>query len=420
MEHAHQGQHNPTTYLIRDPLTGAYTRGLMESRLIEETARSEREKLPFVLCVITPDHLSQVRELWGQDRANQLLRHLTERIQQKKRTSDVLFRSGPEEFVLMLPSTCKRDAVLVCERLLEHLATHPFEGHPVLFQRVSMGIAAYPEDAGRVSDLLQVARTRNQWASEQNPRRFVTEDLRDVPVVHSDPLPSPIERNGQLEAFQTFLDMLEIKQKGVFSLTGKPGSGRTFMLHFLAQQARRQNYAVLSLSGATTHRSLDGLMQAKWDAPLPVHEGSRAVLQTLQHGCYGKLGLLIMIDEGSMLDHATCRVIQQALDQLMLPVGIVMASVSRTALTPFQVPLETRVFLSPFSQQGVHLWMEEMLAQEIPARLSAWCFQQSEGYPGRATEVLNLLKARGVFQKARAGWELSSGWESYINRLQNQ
>ncbi|GGJ23335.1 diguanylate cyclase [Deinococcus roseus] len=422
METSVQGQFNSAAYLIRDPLTGAYSRGLLESRLIEETARSGREKIPLTLCVFTLDHFKALREQWGHRRADQILREMTQLVQKKMRISDVLFRSGAEEFVLLLPATSKKNAIQVCERLLERVAVHPFAGDPVLFQSISVGLAAYPEDSGKVSDLVQVARKRNQWASELGRGRFVTEDLRDVPLVHFDELSRPIEREDHLEAFQTFLDMLEIKQKGLFTLAGHDGSGRSFLLGYLAQTARAQNYAVLSLTPSARLQQTphEVMLQAKWDFPLPLHEGSRAVLQALQQGCHSKMGLLITIDDGAFLDHATCRTLQQALDGLMVPVGVVMASGSRGALSPFQVPLETRVSLAPLSREGLKAWMQEALNWEAPARLTDWCFQHSAGYPGRARDMLSALMSQGLLRQVRAGWEMTLGWENRLEQWQNQ
>lgn len=422
MEQAPQGQLNSATYLIRDPLTGAYSRGLLESRLIEETARSGREKIPLTLCVFTLDHFQTQKEQWGQRRVDQILRELTVLVQQKMRSSDVLFRSGADEFVLLLPSTSKKNAIQVCERLIEQVAVQPFSGDPVLFQSISVGLASFPEDSGRISELMQVARKRNGWASEQGRSRFVTEDLRDVPLVHFDQLTRPVEREDHLEAFQAFLDMLEIKQKGLFTLAGQEGSGRSFFLNYLAQTARSQHYAVLMLNPSVALQDVPHgvLQQAKWDHPLPIHEGHRSVIAALQQGCHGKLGLIITIDDGTQLDSATCRTLQQILDGLAFPVAVVMACGIKTLLSPFQVPLETRVSLTPLSREGLKTWMCEVLNWDAPPRLQEWCHQHSGGYPGRAKSVLSLLMAQGVLKPARSGWELVHGWELRLEHWQNQ
>ncbi|GEM47407.1 GGDEF domain-containing protein [Deinococcus cellulosilyticus] len=422
MEHSFQGQQNSAAYLIRDPLTGAYSRGLLESRLIEETARSGREKIPLTLCVFTLDRFQTLRAQWGPRRVDQILRELTSLVQKKMRSSDVLFRSGAEEFVLMLPSTSKKNAIQVCERLLERVAVHPFAGEPVLFQSISVGLASYPEDSGRVSELMQVARKRNAWASEQGRNRFVTEDLRDVPLVHFDHLTHPIEREDHLEAFQAFLDMLEIKQKGLFTLAGQPDSGRSFFLNYLAQTARAQNYAVLMLTPSESLQAIPHgvLQQAKWDHPLPVHEGPRSVVAALQQGCQGKMGLIITIDEGTLLDPTTCRTLQQILDGLSLPVALMMSCGIKTLLSPFQVPLETRVSLTPLSREGMKAWLTEVLNWEAPFQLQDWCYRQSDGYPGRAKKTLGLLMSQGVLRPLHSGWELASGWETRLDQWQNQ
>ena len=46
--------------LIRDPLTGAYSRGLLQDRFQEELARAEREISPLVVCSFDLDGFDQL------------------------------------------------------------------------------------------------------------------------------------------------------------------------------------------------------------------------------------------------------------------------------------------------------------------------------------------------------------------------
>jgi diguanylate cyclase (GGDEF)-like protein len=71
------------------------------------------------------------------------------------RLSDVLGRFGGDEFVVVLPRTDPRDALIAAERLRYAVASHEFRnswGEPIR-ATVSVGVSTYPGD-GRTADEL--------------------------------------------------------------------------------------------------------------------------------------------------------------------------------------------------------------------------------------------------------------------------
>jgi diguanylate cyclase (GGDEF)-like protein len=75
------------------------------------------------------------------------------------RISDHVGRYGGEEFLAILPETNAEDARLLAERLCRTVAETPFEATPdrTIQRTVSIGVAAYPEDAADPEALVRLA-----------------------------------------------------------------------------------------------------------------------------------------------------------------------------------------------------------------------------------------------------------------------
>ena len=107
--------------LILDPLTGMYSRALFDARLQEEILRARRYESACTLCVFDIDHFKSINDAYGHLRGDEILRDFAHELQKLVRGSDVLFRYGGDEFVLLLPETHTEQAVVVCDRIFEHL-----------------------------------------------------------------------------------------------------------------------------------------------------------------------------------------------------------------------------------------------------------------------------------------------------------
>src|SRR5882757_9654857 len=132
---------------IKDPLTGAYSRGLLGPRLAEELSRASRSDTGCALFLFDLDYFKSINDAYGHQRGDQILCQLTDRVGTFIRGYDVLFRYGGDEFVLLLPDTQKADAVRVALRLTQGIKAEEFPGDPPLTVSVSLGVAAFPDDA---------------------------------------------------------------------------------------------------------------------------------------------------------------------------------------------------------------------------------------------------------------------------------
>lgn len=107
---------------ITDPLTGAYNRRHFDSQvrgMVDELARSDPHN---ALLAIDIDHFKSINDRHGHDVGDQVLRKVVALVQSRKRKDDQLFRTGGEEFMLLLPGASHEAALGVAEELRERVA----------------------------------------------------------------------------------------------------------------------------------------------------------------------------------------------------------------------------------------------------------------------------------------------------------
>ena len=134
---------------IHDGLTGLYNFREFHRQLAEEVERSWRYGHSFSLLMLDIDHFKSVNDTFGHLAGDEALRTLAARIRQEVRPADRIARYGGEELAIILPETRASGALTMAERLRDTIASHPIPLGPgqTVSLTVSIGVAAYPEDA---------------------------------------------------------------------------------------------------------------------------------------------------------------------------------------------------------------------------------------------------------------------------------
>jgi diguanylate cyclase len=115
-----QIQNNELTYYQRsiiDPLTGLYNRGYLTGHLRHVHEVSQRYKRCYSILVLDIDHFKSINDRHGHDAGDTVLKEISEVLRVEARISDVVFRYGGEEFLVLLPETDVSGAVVLAERL---------------------------------------------------------------------------------------------------------------------------------------------------------------------------------------------------------------------------------------------------------------------------------------------------------------
>ena len=137
---------------LTDPLTGAFNRFSMEGIFSREIELAQRNSTPLSMIVLDIDLFKQVNDSYGHASGDCVLKHLIQCISQCTRNTDMVFRYGGEEFILLLNTTNQKGAKLLAERI-----RHTVEQTPCMCNSqnititVSMGISSFTADDTRDS-----------------------------------------------------------------------------------------------------------------------------------------------------------------------------------------------------------------------------------------------------------------------------
>jgi len=106
-----------------DELTGLFNRRFYDQKILAEYRRSKRNLTPLSLVLIDIDHFKAVNDTYGHLAGDQCLVWIGQHIKQSlKRSTDMAFRYGGEEFCLILPDTDGKGAIALAETLRKSIA----------------------------------------------------------------------------------------------------------------------------------------------------------------------------------------------------------------------------------------------------------------------------------------------------------
>jgi diguanylate cyclase (GGDEF)-like protein len=128
------------------------------------------------LAILDLDDFKQLNDTYGHQAGDEALRAIARCVHGSIRAIDVAARYGGEEFTIILPQTSKAEAGGIAERICQEIAaltvSHQLlEGYEQL--TVSIGLAAYPDDARTPEELIRCADTALYAAKEQGKNRVV-------------------------------------------------------------------------------------------------------------------------------------------------------------------------------------------------------------------------------------------------------
>ena len=109
-----------------DTLTGAHNRAALNETLEREIELAHRHQSALSMIMFDLDHFKQINDNYGHITGDEVLRESVKCCDQALRSTDMLFRFGGEEFVILLPGVNANGASLAAERIRNIMERHVF------------------------------------------------------------------------------------------------------------------------------------------------------------------------------------------------------------------------------------------------------------------------------------------------------
>jgi len=156
-----------------DPLTHALNRRGLDEVFRIEASRSSRYHVPLTVVMIDLDNFKGINDTFGHAAGDRALIHFVTTAQASLRSTELIARTGGEEFVVVFPATGVTDSVDAVRRLQRELARNQFqfEGQSVVMT-FSAGAAAWRENES-MAQILRRADTAMYEAKHSGKDRIM-------------------------------------------------------------------------------------------------------------------------------------------------------------------------------------------------------------------------------------------------------
>jgi diguanylate cyclase (GGDEF)-like protein len=147
---------------ITDDVTGLFNARHLYTALERELTTARRESTQLSLIFIDLDRFKIVNDFHGHLTGSELLGEFGRRLRELSHPTDVCFRYGGDEFVILMPHTSREDAIRRARDLHSRLTDSVFEMRSGLELTIgsSVGVACYPGDGRSVHAILGAADKR--------------------------------------------------------------------------------------------------------------------------------------------------------------------------------------------------------------------------------------------------------------------
>lgn len=170
-----------------DDLTGVANRRRLFARLSEECRVSERSSGPFSLMVLDLDNFKAINDTYGHAAGDECLRVFTRAVETRLRASDLLTRSGGDEFCVVLPATTLREAAALARKLIETCRKLEVSWKDATIPvSASIGVAQWSRNLDNNPELLLAAADEALYDAKNGGRdRIALSQHAPVPLRHS-------------------------------------------------------------------------------------------------------------------------------------------------------------------------------------------------------------------------------------------
>ena len=163
-----------------DTLTGLPNRALFLDRLNQSIKHAQRHNEKVAVLFMDLDHFKEVNDSLGHDVGDELLKRVSNLVQNVIRISDTVARIGGDEFTVMIERIENNDVITnIIQKIMKTLKDPHILNEHVLYTSFSVGVAIYPDDGHNAEELLKNSDTAMYKAKStgRNRYQFYTDDM---------------------------------------------------------------------------------------------------------------------------------------------------------------------------------------------------------------------------------------------------
>jgi len=182
---------------LKDPLTNCYNRRFLEEYIVKYEHLAKRQGNTVGIFMLDIDHFKMVNDTYGHQAGDTILKKFASVVRDSIRASDLVFRYGGEEFVVLLPEIKSGAGINVAEKIRTNVeSTHiKVDSGVIVHITVSIGVAEFPQDARSLKEAIKfadIALYKAKKSGRNKVCRFDPSMLESSSSTNSTPKSSPV------------------------------------------------------------------------------------------------------------------------------------------------------------------------------------------------------------------------------------
>ena len=165
---------------VLDGLTGLYNRRQFELGLEQEFNRTKRHPADFSLAILDIDFFKKVNDTYGHQYGDYVLKTVANLMKNSFRKTDLLYRYGGEELIMIMPETNIEGATIPVQRLRRAIEEYSFDYNGVKAKvTASIGLTQNYGEFKTAADVLKSADEALYKAKESGRNRVIIHEGHD-------------------------------------------------------------------------------------------------------------------------------------------------------------------------------------------------------------------------------------------------
>jgi diguanylate cyclase (GGDEF)-like protein len=158
-----------------DTLTGLNNRKYLDEYIEKAVAQAKRSQIHYGVMMIDIDFFKMVNDTYGHDVGDKVIKQLAKVLKESIRESDIAFRFGGEEFLVLLYNCNNQKIEEIAQKIRTTFEKQSFESNnaQVFNKTLSIGICMYPTDTDSMWKAIKYADISLYKAKESGRNKVV-------------------------------------------------------------------------------------------------------------------------------------------------------------------------------------------------------------------------------------------------------